>query len=129
MFPGPVNVNSESDSDLQCDFDDSVTIYEKIDKAKSYEEVRVLKMQQDAKLQAYKLEVEEGKHTKNSVIRENTIRIGSALKAALLRYENDLPPMCEGLNAAKIQKIVREKNNLILEMFFNLQSELYKQDD
>jgi hypothetical protein len=103
-------------------------IYKLIDQAQSYEEARFLKMKSDAKIQAHKYEVEIGNYTKNSEIRENILRIGSAVKAALLRYESDLPPMIAGLTESKIQKVVREKNNLILSMFSNLSKELYKDE-
>lgn len=112
----------------ELELNDSKSIYEQIDKATNFEQARFLKMKSDAKIQAHKYEVEIGNYTKNSEIRENILRIGSAIKAALLRYESDLPPMLEGLTAAKVQKIIRQKNNHILSMFSNLSAELYKDD-
>lgn len=122
----------EKDPNLQphLELDDSLSdnIYKQIDKAQSFEQARFLKMKSDAKLQAFKFEVEKGNYTKNSEIKENIIRIGSAIKAALLRYESDLPPMLAGLNEAKIQKVIRQKNNQILNMFSGLSKDLYKDD-
>ena len=103
-----------------------LTIYEQIDRAESYQEARYLKMKLEAKTQAHKLDVEQGLYTKNSEIKENLIRIASAVKSSLLRYEYDLPPITEGLPASKIQKIIREKNNIILSMMYEMSEELYK---
>lgn len=124
------SVPAQKDQSLQPELsiDDSGNIYEQIDKAQSFEQARFLKMKSDAKLQAFKFDVEKGDYTKNSEIKENIIRIGSAIKAALLRYESDLPPMLAGLNEAKIQKVIRQKNNQILNMFSGLSKDLYKDD-
>jgi hypothetical protein len=126
----PKNVKWQSSEDAQEElaFDFTGDIYAQIDKACDYETARFLKMKSDAKIQAHKYEVEIGNYTKNSDIKENILRIGSAIKAALLRYESDLPPMTAGLTESKIQKIIRAKNNEILGMFSSLSKELYKDE-
>ena len=82
--------------------------------ARTYNDARTLKVQIDALRAGYALEIDQGKHVARGIIEEALMRIGSAVKAAVLRMEADLPPMLEGATPAAMQRMIREKTDEVM---------------
>jgi len=82
--------------------------------ARTYNDARTLKVQIDALRAGYALEIDQGKHVARAIIEEALMRIGSAVKAAVLRMEADLPPMLEGATPATMQRMIREKTDEVM---------------
>lgn len=82
--------------------------------ARTYNDARTLKVQIDALRAGYALEIDQGKHVARAIIEEALMRIGSAVKAAVLRMEADLPPMLEGATPAAMQRMIREKADEVM---------------
>ena len=59
-------------------------------------------------------------------VKEDMIRIASAVRSELLRFSNDFSPRLEGLTAAKIQALIHEEMTRILTNLSNAQHKLYK---
>ena len=87
---------------------------------------RIFKTQKENEKLDFQLEVEKGEYTPNNKIREDILRISSALKAGFLRFESDMPPMLAGLSESQMQKVLRAKIDELLGQFADLGSELYK---
>lgn len=75
---------------------------------------------------AFELEKERGQWISRGAVDQRDIAIGAAVRAALLKLASDLPPMLEGLPAAKIAKVLRETHRGILEQLADDQSEFWK---
>lgn len=60
-----------------------------------------------------------------STVREDILRIGSALAAGMARLESDLPPRLEGLDAASMQTAIREAVDGLRSQFADSASALY----
>lgn len=71
------------------------------------------------KAEKVKLEVERQRGTMISLAeaREQVMMIGSGIKAAMLRFENDLPPLLEGLTAEEMVPVVRREVDAILNLW------------
>ena len=70
-------------------------------------EARRIKVMEETRLLRLKIQVEEGKLVPIEQVEEAGVRIGVVCKQGLLRLENDLPPMLEGLSAARMKKVLR----------------------
>ena len=79
-----------------------------------------------AKKVDFQLEVEMARYILAETQREHGVRIGAAVKAAVLRLEADLPPVCEGLSAASMQKKFREAGDQVLKDLADMESDLWK---
>lgn len=84
-------------------------LIEQVKAARTYNDARTLKLQIEALRSGYALEIDQGKHVERPIIEEALIRIGSAVKAAIMRMEADLPPMLEGMEPAAMQRTIRGK--------------------
>lgn len=82
--------------------------------ATSLNSARIRKTNLECEKLHFQLEVERGKYTSNDKIRDDLIKIGSATKASLLRLENELPPILEGLTAEDMQIKIKEAVDSIL---------------
>lgn len=80
----------------------------------SYADARTIKMQVDGMRAAVQLQADMGKLISLQEVREVAMRIGAGVKAAIMRFQADLPPMLEGLPPAKMQKIIQEKGDEVL---------------
>jgi phage terminase Nu1 subunit (DNA packaging protein) len=94
--------------------------------ARTYNDARTLKVQIDALRAGYALEIDQGKHVARAIIEEALMRIGSAVKAAVLRMEADLPPMLEGATPAAMQRMIREKTDEVMTTLSDATSEVWK---
>lgn len=95
--------------------------------AESYDEVKVIKEKIAALLQAQKVRKEEGELIPRREVDERDTRIAAAVKGALLKFCNDVPPMIEGQTASKAQKTIKAQMLGILEQLASDQSEFWKE--
>ena len=95
--------------------------------AESYDEVKVIKEKIAALLQAQKVRKEEGELLPRREVDERDTRIAAAVKGALLKFCNDVPPMIEGQTASKAQKTIKAQMLGILEQLASDQSEFWKE--
>ena len=72
-------------------------------------EAQRIKTQIDGLVNAYKLREAAGSYVSRGMVEEAMLRIGAAVKAAIMRMEADLPPMLEGMAPSGMQKIIRAK--------------------
>lgn len=81
------------------------------------------------KAQADKAELEvrrlRGELVPVAEVREDMLRIGGAVKAAMLRLENDLPPRLHGLEPGAMQVPIRESIDGILAQLSEMTSGVY----
>lgn len=91
-------------------------------------EATTRKIQIDGLLNAYKLREAAGKYVSRSMVEEALIRIGSAVKAAVMRMEADLPPMLEGMEPASMQKIIREKVDEVMQTLSDESSKVWQNE-
>jgi hypothetical protein len=95
----------------------------KLDEDASAARLRKLRAEADlAELKAAQL---RGEVISIHEVEEAMTQIGAAVRASIIRLEADLPPMVEGLDAATIQKIVREKTHEILTMLSDEASKVW----
>lgn len=57
---------------------------------------------------------------------EILLRIGSVVRASIMRLEADLPPMLEGLTPSKMQKLIRGKIDEVLTALADESSTIWK---
>lgn len=88
---------------------DIETIIRQLSAVTDKSQAQTVKLQIDGLLNAYKLREAAGKYVSRAVVEEALIRIGSAVKAAIMRMEADLPPMLEGMEPAAMQRTIRGK--------------------
>lgn len=99
--------------------------FENLDAIENLENARLAKTILEAKRIAFALEVERGRFVDSESVRENGVKIGAAVKAAVLRLESELPPILEGLDAPEIQKQIRTAGDEILRMLADTESDLW----
>ena len=62
-------------------------------------------------------------------VRENFLRIGAAVKAAIMRMEADLPPMLAGMSETQIQPVIRGKGDEVLTALADGESEFWREQE
>jgi len=62
------------------------------------------------------------------MVEESMLRIGAAVKAAIMRMEADLPPMLEGMTPAGMQKVIREKVDEVLSTLSDANAQIWKEE-
>ena len=72
------------------------------------------------------LDIDRGKFVSIEGVANDMLKIGGAVKAAMLRLEADLPPMLVGLDEAAMQIKIRAQGDEILRLFAEMSEELYK---
>lgn len=92
----------------------------------TYDAQRTFKLWQENRLLDVRYQAEIGKYIPAVKVREDLIRIGSALKAGLMRMEAELPPLLDGMTPAKMQKTIRQHLDEILTRFSDATNELYQ---
>jgi len=97
--------------------------------ATNYSLVKTLKEKLDAMLKIQKLEQESGKLISIEEVDERDVKIGSAIRAGILKLCNDTAPMVEGLDAAKAHAVLTEQGRAILEMLADGTSEFWKDQE
>lgn len=95
--------------------------------ANAYEEVRILKEKINALSIAQKMRAAGGQLLSRGEIEERDTRIAAAMKGALLKFANELPPQVEGMAAAKIQKRVKAEVVKMLEQLADETAEFWKE--
>ena len=90
---------------------------------------QTVKLQIDGLVNAYKLREAAGKYVSRTKVEEDLIRIGAAVKGAILRMEADLPPMLEGMTPAQMQKVIREKTEEILNALSDASHDIWKDSE
>ena len=91
-------------------------------------QAQTIKIQIDGLLNAYKLREAAGKYVARAKVEEDLIRIGAAVKGAVLRMEADLPPMLEGMTPAKMQKVIRQKVDEVLSTLSDASAEIWNDE-
>lgn len=86
---------------------------------------QTLKLQVDGLLNAMKLREAAGTYVSRSTVEEALIRIGAAVKAAVMRMEADLPPMLEGVTPAQAQRIIRGKVDEVMGVLADQSSKVW----
>ena len=114
----PANSDDPTSIDIE-------TIIGQLAAATDKHQAQTVKTQIDGLLNAYKLREAAGKYVSRSKVEEDLIRIGSAVKGAILRMEADLPPMLEGMTPAKMQKTIRQKVDEVLTTLSDATSEIW----
>ncbi|MGA0900933.1 MAG: hypothetical protein ACO3SO_11065 [Luteolibacter sp.] len=84
--------------------------------ARTYNDARTLKVQIDALRAGYALEVEQERHCSMMQIEDGMDGIAAVVRNAIKRLEADLPPMLEGLDAAKMKSIIGEKTAEVIQI-------------
>lgn len=91
-------------------------------------QAQTVKIQIDGLLNAYKLREAAGKYVARAKVEEDLIRIGAAVKGAVLRMEADLPPMLEGMSPSKMKKTIRQKVDEVLSTLSDATSEIWNDE-
>ncbi len=91
-------------------------LVQQVKAARTYNDARTLKVQIDALRSGYALEVDQNKYCSVAEVDEAMLRIGAAVKAAIMRMEADLPQALEGMTPAAMQKVIRGKVDEVLTM-------------
>lgn len=114
-----------SDDPTQIDIE---AIIANLSLATDKHQASMVKIQIDGLLNAYKLREAAGKYVARAKVEEDLIRIGAAVKGAVLRMEADLPPMLEGMTPAKMQKVIRQKVDEVLTTLSEASSEIWNDE-
>jgi DNA-binding transcriptional regulator YiaG len=77
-------------------------------------EARLRKLRAEAELKELELAKQRGELISIAEVLEGISRIGAATRSAIMRMEADLPPMLEGLPAAKMQLVIRQMVDQVL---------------
>ena len=112
--------------DQVIDNDPDLSWHEKLKNAKTERQANFYKKMIEAHQKSFEFDVKRGLYTSNEMIEENAIRIGSAVRAMILKLENELPAILVGLNEAEMQKKINKKGCEILTQLGDVKSELYK---
>jgi transcriptional regulator with XRE-family HTH domain len=89
-------------------------------------EAQRIKTQIDGLVNAYKLREAAGSYVSRSMVEEAMLRIGAAVKAAIMRMEADLPPMLEGMAPAGMQKVIKSKVDETMAMLNSEASKIWQ---
>jgi hypothetical protein len=85
-----------------------------------------IKTQIDGLVNAFKLREAAGSYVSRAMVEESMLRIGAAVKAAIMRMEADLPPMLEGMAPAGMQKVIRAKVDETMAMLNDESSKIWQ---
>jgi len=94
----------------------------------SMSEVRLRKLTAEAELRELELEKQRGEVISFREVEEAVMRIGAAVRAAVMRLEADLPQALEGLDAPAMQRTIRAAVDLILTDLSDRGAEITKSD-
>jgi len=87
-----------------------------------------IKTQIDGLVNAFKLREAAGSYVSRAMVEESMLRIGAAVKAAIMRMEADLPPMLEGMTPAGMQKVIREKVDEVLSTLSDANAQIWNEE-
>lgn len=99
-----------------------------LQRATDYDTVKILGEKLKGLQTAAKLQKELRELVPVSEVDERDIRIASVVKAGILKLCNDAAPMAEGLDAARIHKVLMDAGHDVLAMMADQQSEFWKGD-
>lgn len=91
-------------------------------------QAQTVKIQIDGLVNAYKLREAAGLYVSRAKVEEDLIRIGAAVKGAILRMEADLPPMLDGASPAQMQRTIRDKTDEVLAALSDASSEIWNDE-
>ena len=94
----------------------------------SMSEVRLRKLTAEAELRELELEKQRGEVISFREVEGAVVRIGAAVRAAVMRLEADLPQALEGLDAPAMQRTIRAAVDLILTDLSDRGAELTKSE-
>jgi hypothetical protein len=100
-------------------------LVQRITTAQDKNTAQTLKLQVDGLLNAMKLREAAGSYVSRATVEEALIRIGAAVKAAVMRMEADLPPMLEGVTPAQSQRIIRGKVDEVMGVLADQSSKIW----
>jgi hypothetical protein len=92
-------------------------------------QAQTVKLKIDGLINAYKLREAAGRYVSRSKVEENLIRIGAAVKGAVLRMEVDLPPMLEGMTPPQMQNLIRQKTDEVLATLSDAASQIWQDEN
>ena len=87
-----------------------------------------IKTQIDGLVNSFKLREAAGSYVSRAMVEESMLRIGAAVKAAIMRMEADLPPMLEGMAPAGMQKVIREKVDELLSTLSDANAQIWNEE-
>jgi hypothetical protein len=114
-------------SDDPTEFDIETTI-RRLASTTDKHQAQTVKLQIDGLLNAYKLREAAGKYVPRSTVEEALIRVGSAVKAAIMRMEADLPPMLDGMDPPSMQRAIRGKVDEVMAVLSDESSKVWESD-
>lgn len=115
----------KADAELSSFLEDESTIIGKLNKATKIEDVKLLKEKAHGMKLALEADATAGKLIPLREAKEGVVRIVSELKSRLLKMPSDLAPRAEGLEAAKVEKVIKEELYLKLEEFADSAKNLF----
>lgn len=92
-------------------------------------QAQTIKTKIDGLINAYKLREAAGLYVSRGKVEEDLIRIGAAVKGAILRMEADLPPMLEGMTPPQMQKLIRDKTDEVLTILSEATSSIWDEEE
>lgn len=95
--------------------------------ATDYETVKILGEKLKGLQTAAKLQKEIRELVPLGEVEERDIRIAAVVKAGIMKLCNDSAPMAEGLDAAKIHKVLMDAGHNVLAMMADEQSDFWKE--
>ena len=108
--------------------EDEAAIRDQALKATTWDEARFRWTQLKALKESRQLDILHERYVSAEDVAEDYTRIGFAVKAAMIRLSNDLPPMLEGMSAPQMKKKIREQTIHILAMLGGKDAELFPSD-
>jgi len=91
-------------------------------------DARRIKTQIDGLLSAQKLEVLNNSYISVIDVKEAYIKLGSIIRAGIMRLQADLPPVLEGLEPSQMAKRISESADKLLTELSDSASELWQND-
>ena len=104
-------------------------LIEQVKSARTYNDARTLKLQIEALRSGFALEVDQMKHVSKSTVEEALMKIGAAVRSAIVRMEADLPPMLDGASPATMQRIIREKTDEVMTSLADAANEVWTDEE
>ena len=104
-------------------------IIEELKAATDKHEAQTVKTKIDGLINAYKLREAAGLYVSRVKVEEDLIRIGAAVKGAILRMEADLPPMLEGMTPPQMRNLIRQKTDEVLATLSDAGSKIWETND
>tara|TARA_R110002020_G_scaffold262857_6_gene477277 strand:- start:261 stop:767 length:507 start_codon:yes stop_codon:yes gene_type:complete len=94
-----------------------------------FDRARTLKMKVSALKDIMQLEILERTYIHREDLNQHLIKIGNGVKAALDRYDGELPSVMEGMTSPQIKKALRAKKREVLTLLSDGLNEIYEEQE